>query len=166
MKNKFIFMRGLPGSGKSTKVKELKEKYKNSHRVEHLSTDFYFEHCGKYEFDQNKLKEYHTLTFAEFCKYASESSILKHLAPNIWVPYVIILDNTNTQWREFSLYVQVAHKLGFEIEQCLPNTPWAFDIDGLVAHQTHGVPRETLEKMLARFDSFEKIEVKLNGYKS
>lgn len=162
MNNKLIIMRGLPGSGKSTLAKSIFENwYENENTRETtchvLSTDnFFTDEKFNYKFNPRELSIAHRHTFALFCHRIGE-------AVEYDMPALIILDNTNTQWWEFELYVKVAQKLGFEVEQKIPDTPWAFDIEELMVRQTHGVPRSTLEKMMASFEPREYIEDKIKG---
>lgn len=174
--SRLVIMRGLPGSGKSTLAKKILSNedgaYYNSF---YMSTDLLFHTNGiyacamelskldeftkkPYNFDFKKLGHYHTKTFADFCETAA-------MIYNHEMVAQIILDNTNTQYKEFSHYVVVAKKLGFEIVQKIPDTPWSFDVDECFVKNSHGVPKETLVKMKERFQDFDSIQSIIGGLK-
>ena len=52
MKNEIVLIRGLPGSGKSTKAKTMINHV-------HLEADMFFEKNGVYLYDASKIKEAH-----------------------------------------------------------------------------------------------------------
>lgn len=53
--------------------------------------------------------------------------------------------------RECRPYVERAAKYGYDVVFLEPETPWAFDLDELVKRNVHGLSRQTLERMLARW---------------
>ena len=59
--NVIFIMRGLPGSGKSTIVKSMKNVYGHfdSHKIAVCSADAYFMKNGFYKFDASKLNDSH-----------------------------------------------------------------------------------------------------------
>lgn len=170
--SKFIVMRGLPGSGKSTLARSL---FENSEYLQAywLSTDFGFHGNGRlfyfsnddgrisgpngqyitideflktpYKFNPRYLGRNHSSTFCHFCKLISDSFLKNENS-------LFILDNTNTQYREFMLYVEVARKLGVEIELVYPETDWAFDVEKCSELNSHGVPKDVIQKMKDRFE--------------
>ena len=130
MNKTLIFMRGLPGSGKSYSVKVLK-----GNGVIH-STDSYFMVNGKtYIFDVSKVKLYH-----EYNLIASQVSMIQGLTP-------IIIDNVNLKAKHVIRYVRSALKNNYEIVVIETTTPWAFDIEELFKRNKHGVSKETLQQM-------------------
>lgn len=130
-----ILMRGVSGSGKSTRARELEGPDKVI-----LSTDDFFMIEDKYVFDPKKLPENHRLN-QERCR---EHMILK--------TRTIIIDNTNIQSWEMRPYKQLALEHGYQVEIMEVPAP---DIEELVRRQeTRGdkkIPRETLERMLERW---------------
>lgn len=169
MNSKLIIMRGLPGSGKSTLARSIMSNEDGAYyNTFYMSTDLLFHTNGRYSssteleeleefngrpynFDPKKLGHYHTKTFADFCSICSTIYNGEMVAQ-------IILDNTNTQYKEFSHYVIVAKKLGFDIVQKIPDTSWAFDIEECFSKNSHGVPKDILIKMKDRFQDFESIQ--------
>ena len=152
---KLTICRGLPGSGKSTLAVEIlytqavANSYDNSIQAPIiLSADDYFTVGGIYYFDPSQL-------------YKAHSWNQWRCGQLIQAGRNVIVDNTNTTWKEVEPYAAMAKDQGYDIEVVEPNTPWAFDIGGLMARGTHGVPRETYEKMLARWESTESIKEKI-----
>lgn len=170
MKNKLIIMRGPSGSGKSTLAKQLKQKYyEEGYNAGILSTDNFFiedfphhTESSKYIFDPSMLKKYHARTFADFCTIAATYHELEFNKDN--EHYICaILDNTNIKWWEFELYVRVAKKLEFDVEQAIPEGEWsALELFG---RNKHGVPLDTIRRMIESFDPKEEIEEKIKNVK-
>lgn len=135
---KLVIMRGLPGSGKSGKAKQLV-----GNGIIHSTDDFFVEN-GVYVFDYNNVSKFHYFNFL-----SSVRSMQRGISP-------IIIDNTNILAQHCLNYVESGRMYGYEIIVVEPDTPWAFDIEELMKRNTHGVPRETMVEML---DQYEKPEV-------
>lgn len=163
-----ILMRGIPGSGKSTIARSLagvvnEEIIKDGrHRYQYgttgsmgavLSTDFYFMDSGEYRFDPSKLGDYHGQNQA-CCE-----DLMVDGEP------VIVIDNTNTQIWEMEPYVNLATEYGYKVVVVeIPHPP----IDVAMARNSHGVPREALERMVKRWQSeipseWSNHDVRTNG---
>jgi len=127
-----IILRGIPGSGKSTKARELAGATGIIH-----STDDYFVVDGEYRFKPGKLGHNHSLNFQAF-----QASLTLGVTP-------VVLDNTNTQKWEFENYVAEAEEAGYQVE--VVTVP---HIDPALAAQrnTHGVPEVAIRRMLARWE--------------
>lgn len=91
-----ILMRGLPGSGKSTKAKELAGK-------EGLifSTDDFFMVGDKYVFDPKRIGEYHEKNQERTIKAMKQEKPL------------IVIDNTNIKLWEMRKYVEAGEAHGY-----------------------------------------------------
>lgn len=134
---KLVLMRGVSGSGKSTRARELLEQNPGA-RI--LSTDDLFLVEGEYRFDPALLGQNHKAN-QERCR----SAMLERTE-------LIIIDNTNVQAREMKPYHSLALEHGYAtvIEE-IPPPP----LDELL--RRHGsrtdkrVPRETLDRMLERW---------------
>lgn len=154
MKKVMYIFRGLPGSGKSTKVKQLVKEIQlenchggTGHRyfVIH-STDNYFSVCGTYRFNQNRLHVFH-----KFNQEDAEKSC------EIGIDYVMI-DNTNTTLKEMQPYLDIAKKYGYRVEFVESDTTWKFDIEECARRNTHGVPKEAIQRMLDRWNDTDAIK--------
>jgi predicted kinase len=126
-------MRGLPGSGKSYRAKQL------GISGVIFSTDDYFTSGDEYNFDLEKLSIAH-----EWNQDRAIKAIKDGISP-------IVIDNTNIKAWESKPYVEVAIENGYDVKIELSGTAWEFDIDELVKRNTHRVSREVIEKMLFNF---------------
>lgn len=143
---RFVIMRGLPGSGKSTLAKSLGGTI--------VSADDHMMENGVYVFRPEKLSYNHSLCFHGVVSLFSKKTPL------------VVLDNTNTTWKEFARYVQAACLYFYSIEQMLPQTSWAFDVEECFNRNVHGVPRNVIQAMAKRFESYESIEAKIKEYEN
>jgi predicted kinase len=136
---KFIIMRGLPGSGKSTKAKKLAG---NQGQV--FSADDYHVMMGngKYDFRPENVGKAH-----------SWNQRRAYAAVEAGVP-IVVIDNTNTTLREMRAYrkhMKLAMLMGYTISIEESDTEWAFNIDECEKKGTHNVPRNVLEAMYNRY---------------
>lgn len=145
MSNILYLLRGLPGSGKSTSV----QKFINM--IDYISfmicsaDDWFVDDEGRYVFDTSKLFAAH-----KYCKTAARKAMSLQLD-------FVVVDNTNTTWSEMKDYVKYAIKYNYDIVLVEPKTSWKFDVDILTEKNSHGVPRETIKKMLDRWQTSAKI---------
>lgn len=133
---RLILMRGLSGSGKSTKAHLLAKEYGGII----FSTDNFFYKNGIYSFDASKLALYHQKT-----QRLAQKAMKKN------TPCVII-DNTNSQLRAMRIYVKIALQYGYEVFFAYAHTDWAWNVGECFQRNTHKVPFEIIEKT---FHSFE-----------
>jgi len=128
-----FILRGLPGSGKSTVVRKLKEVYPEASVC---SADEYFLSMGVYEYDKTKLKDAHVFSqnkAEEQCKSLVNT---------------VIVDNTNVKKWEIVPYLKIASSKGYTVVIVEPKTPWKFDPDELVTKNLHNVSRSKIEARL------------------
>ncbi len=116
-----VIMRGLTGSGKSTLAKNLTSLY----NTQVFSTDDLFTVDGKYNFNHDKLKEFHDKNYSNF-KEAIDNKVLS-----------VCVDNTNITFHEYHKYIEYAKNNGYvtvvlDFKQ--------FDSNILVSRSVHGVP--------------------------
>lgn len=152
---RLVIMRGLPGSGKSTEGRKLALAHMESggQTVAICSTDSFFMKDGEYVFDANMLGEYHGLNQYKANQYMSMGVEL------------VIVDNTNTTHKEMEPYKYSASNYLYEVVEILvgkdklfpepeyfsPQT-YANYIDLCVNRNSHGVPKEAIERMARRFE--------------
>ncbi len=135
---KFIIVRGLPGSGKSTKAKALV----GDGQIFSADDFWHINDEGTYQFNINKIGEAH--------KWNQRRALAAFGAE---IP-IIIIDNTNTTLREMRAYlphIEQAKLRGYQILVVEADTPWAFDIGELFVKNTHNVPYKVLQKMYDRY---------------
>ena len=129
-----IIMRGIAGSGKTTKAKEIVSRL----GAIHSTNDFFIEN-GQFIYRTRLLEVNHHRNFCAF-RY----SIRKR------VPEVV-LDNCNHVVRHFQYYIDFAVDHGYKIEVIqMPH------IDPTLAalRSPHNVPVVNIERMLANFEPY------------
>ena len=142
---KLIILRGVSGSGKSTKAveltSELRDVYPDSLSII-CSADMFFINrtSGEYEFDAQKLGHAHL-----WCKTRAETAMVLGAE-------LIIIDNTNTQKWEFKDYIDMAKLYGYESSQEVCGD---INDEYLIVYadrNKHGVPLSVIKKQAARFE--------------
>jgi len=129
---KVVIMRGIPGSGKSTWVRD------NAANAVVCSADHWFVNsAGEYVFNPAELKQAH-----QSCK----DKFLAALDDNC---PLIVVDNTNTQKWEFEYYVQLAEQYGCAVD--IVKVPH-IEASVAAARNSHGVPLAAIQRMLDRWE--------------
>jgi predicted kinase len=150
MKN-MIIMRGLPGSGKSYRAKELYYKFKEKYPY-HLygifqADAFWYTLSGKYEYD-SKLAGY----AHDFCRgkvaFAAKRGV-----------NLIIVDNTNITIEEMKPYLTIAAIFGYQVTIEYSGTPWAWDVKECVARNQHAVPEDVIQSMKDKYQPLEIVSL-------
>jgi predicted kinase len=140
-------MRGAPGSGKSFKAKQLAKD-----GVICSADDFFMElGKGQYQFNPSLLPQAH-----KQCQDKALQAINSGISP-------VVIDNTNTSlWelKQLKHIIQTAKSLGYSVNIEEPETDWwkNKDIDEMAKRNSHGVPRNAIEKMINRFENNVKVE--------
>ena len=129
MTNNLIIIRGVPGSGKSTTARKMKEK--NPTYV-HIEADMFFMRDGEYVFDASKLGAAHA-----WCQARTEAELR--------AGRTVIVSNTFTTIKELRPYFQIADRV-------LGTYPVVHTCNG-VFENVHGVPPEKVKQMRDRFVS-------------
>lgn len=120
------FIRGLPGSGKSTFAKQLAGR-----TMAHIEADDYFEGPDGYKFDASKLGVAHG-----YCQERTELYISSGVS--------VVVSNTSTTEKEVAVYKAIADKYSAQfVSMIIENRHNGVNI--------HGVPAEKLEQMKNRF---------------
>lgn len=131
-------MRGLPGSGKSYKARQLQSELAGSVVY---STDDFFMVNGEYKFDPKRLAANHAAN-QKRARQACETGV------------DVIIDNTGLKAWECREYVRMALDHGYKVVLVEPETSWAKDPVECAKRNSHGVPLETIERMLASWEIF------------
>jgi predicted ABC-type ATPase len=118
-------IRGLPGAGKSTLAREIKERT----GADHWEADQYFVNDGVYQFDGSKIGEAHV---------QCETNFVESLRSN----RDVVVSNTFTRFHEFIGYIVSAQEAKYDIMiiECLENYG-----------SLHNVPEIALERMRSRW---------------
>mgnify|MGYP005850169857 CR=1 FL=1 len=134
-------MRGIPGSGKSSIVKQLAMEDTTSSNLSSVSADYYFEdiNTGEYKFDPTKLEEAHAECLRQFIAlvmFQSEENS------------TVFVDNTNMLLWQLTPYLSIAKAYGCNIKIV------EVFCDVLVAWKrcTHNVPLEVIERMANHYE--------------
>ncbi|XP_078078355.1 uncharacterized protein LOC144499779 [Mustelus asterias] len=143
-----VFMRGPPGSGKSTLSRLLLGQNPNGVV---LSTDDYFCRNGGYWFDPSFLGEAH-----EWNQNRAKQSMDEGRSP-------IIIDNTNIQAWEMKPYAQMAVERCYRVSFREPETWWKFNVLELEKRNKHRVSREKIIQMMERFEYPISSDIVLNA---
>ena len=137
-----IIMRGLPGSGKSTFVKE------NFPDAVVCSADsFFVNEDGEYIFENWKLQQAHQHCFRTFIEAITSDA------------EIIVIDNTNTCRWEYENYVFMAEKFSYRIRIIRMNFAES-DIPLFGKRNIHGVPELKINQMFERFEDDTDEEIR------
>ena len=151
---KLYIMRGLPGSGKSTKAKEIYDSYsfvpnvtrhgpngesEGIKRIHICSTDSYFIRNGIYKFDAAKLGLYHEQNLHDVINWMDLGDD-------------VIVDNTNIRRQDFQKYITAANQHSYEVIEIVIGefTPDACAI--YHARNKHGVPLSSILRMASKWE--------------
>lgn len=129
MEKQVVILRGLPGSGKS----DLAWMLWKTMGATVCSADYYFYDGDEYVFDATKLGDAHAKCKEDFIHAIQNDED------------VIVVDNTNTQQKEFEWYELTATHHGYTIRHLIVENRHG----GVSSHK---VPRETINKMRNRFE--------------
>jgi len=133
-----LIMRGLPGSGKSYLVKQIKTKYP---QCVSCSADDFFMQNGEYIFKSGQIKDAHAYsqsTCEEYCRNGES---------------LIVVDNTNIKRWELSAYLNFALKYRYLVLLVEPKTPWKFDLQQLVYRNKHSVNSDIIKRRLQEYET-------------
>lgn len=141
---KMYLMVGVPGSGKSFEAKKIQKEEGGVI----LSTDSLFNmevfepgsDSGNevYAWDPQCLREAHRVNLIK-----AKVAVERQITP-------IIIDNTNLTEEERLSYVRLAQISNYEVVLREPPTSWKDDAEECFKRNSHGVPLESIKRMLAR----------------
>lgn len=140
---KLIIMSGIPGSGKSTRARQLRdeflETYGNDLRAVILSADDYFQTPDGYVYEASKQSLAHHDCFRRFMAEVKAEAEL------------IIVDNTNTTTTEISPYHLAGESYGYQVTILRMRVPFRVALDRNA--RGHKVPEHVMGRMDLRFNS-------------
>ena len=122
-----ILIRGIPGSGKSTRAKMMQEL---NPALVHLEADMFFEASGEYKFDPTLLSTAHDWCYS-------------NTAFNLLSGKNVVVTNTFTKMWEMESYLAIAQRLGCDITIIEMKSEYG---------SIHGVPEAKLQQMKARWE--------------
>tara|TARA_R110000796_G_scaffold248124_2_gene374572 strand:- start:18711 stop:19847 length:1137 start_codon:yes stop_codon:yes gene_type:complete len=150
---KLVIMRGIPGSGKSTKAKTLVGK-----GVIH-STDTIIESAGDYNGFFKLMIE--SKNFSNLSKAHNQNFMNATKSMRMGISPIVI-DNTNIKASEPKKYVEEALKLGYNEKNItiVDIADGGVSIEALAERNTHGVPLDKIKKMVSSHKGVGPLTVK------
>ncbi|XP_069495365.1 NEDD4-binding protein 2-like 1 [Ambystoma mexicanum] len=131
-------IRGLPGSGKTTMARQLKQTFPSA--LIFSTDDFFINEDGTYEYNPFLLEEAH-----RWNQKRAKRAMKKGKSP-------IIIDNTNIHAWEMKPYVLMAREYSYEVIFREPDTGWKFNVQELSRKNSHGVPRDKIKRMKEQYE--------------
>ena len=130
-------LRGLPGAGKSTRAKELRDK-----GALIISNDDYFTDAatGKYRFDRARLPD------------AVQSCRLNVLLAMKKGAEHIVIDNCFIYKNPITVYYDAAFRHGYRVEVEMIGGTEEKDVETYFARNVHGVPKTVIADMARKFE--------------
>lgn len=133
-----ILIIGIPGSGKSTKAREIIEQYTNNNLpIVHYEADMFFERNGKYNFNPKLLPQAHL-----WCQKKTEEAMQNNIN--------VIISNTSLTPKERRIYIELAKIYRYNVKVITMTNEF---------QNIHGVPKETLERMKQRYIPYDESEL-------
>jgi predicted kinase len=160
-KRDLVIMRGVSGTGKTTRARELlKHCALAGNEGVILSSDDYFG-----ETPEEYAANFSPLKLAD--AHRQNQNSCRHYMDRGVTP--IIIDNTNTEAWEIKPYVLMANECGYDVHFVEPDTQanrqvnsLSHDIHQLAkrlqARQVHNVPLSVIKQMIARFQNINNLE--------
>lgn len=125
---------GLPGSGKSSFTRSIKETVGYEVAV-HSTDQFFIDKDGNYKFDKGLLGLYHQKNISAF-----EKSLYAKIP-------IIIIDNTNLRSRDRNKYVRLARRHGYAVQMVVIGGFSDAEVREYAKRNTHGINYTTISQM-------------------
>jgi len=182
-----IVMRGFPGSGKSTRGKELLKEFGGGDPNDHIfSTDNQWipetlekRRRGETVSEEDEVKEYKRNWNADklMAAHAENLRLFKYAIDNGVTP--VVVDNTNVKVMDMRAYVEYADDNGYVVMIREPNSPWWKKyahclndkkakkkelekfIEEMQEHGKHDVPTHIYWKMIDNYQLVVSVEMVL-----
>eukprot|EP00112_Aurelia_sp_Birch-Aquarium-sp1_P002102 Seg1229.2 transcript_id=Seg1229.2/GoldUCD/mRNA.D3Y31 product="2' 3'-cyclic-nucleotide 3'-phosphodiesterase" protein_id=Seg1229.2/GoldUCD/D3Y31 len=128
------FLRGLPGSGKTTIAKEIAIIY--GHNAAICSADDYtVNEEGAYQWRQSEYEQTHKLCLEKARSLCEEAR------------NVIIIDNTNIYLDKVQPYFKLCFDYDYIAVIIEPSTPWKYDVEELARRSEHTASQEIISEL-------------------
>jgi tRNA uridine 5-carbamoylmethylation protein Kti12 len=140
-------MRGLPGSGKSTRAQALMAEAIREEKdaIIHSTDDYFLQPDPNdpsktvYRFNMQRLGSFHNKNYQAFCRSVEEG--IK----------VVIVDNTNIKRSEFKRYRKRAEENGYQVKEIVVGEFSPEAVELYAARCLHRVPKEVIASMASKF---------------
>lgn len=127
MTKKLVIVRGIPGSGKSTRAKQIADEI----GAKHFEADMYFVGAdGVYRFDRASLSNAHA-----WCLGQAQRAMLRAES--------VVVANTFTRRWEIQPYLDSAKEMGYEVEEVVCRESFG---------SVHGVPSDAIARMASNWE--------------
>ena len=135
MAQKLYLIRGVPGSGKSTYAKKLKDDlFEQGHSVTHYEADMFFMHDGKYNWNPKLLGLAHKWCFDSVFNSFNNGT------------EAVIVANTFVKLKDMNTYIEMAKKHDYEV------TVYRMDNH---FQNVHNVPNDVINRMTENFEDYD-----------
>ncbi|XP_033728351.1 2',3'-cyclic-nucleotide 3'-phosphodiesterase-like [Pecten maximus] len=132
-----FIMRGPPGSGKSSLVRQMESIYKLP--VVCSADNYFMNEDGQYKFNASHLPYAH-----KDCQEKAKAACSRGNK-------VVVIDNTNIKRWEMKPYIDTAKANQYVVIIVEPRTKWRFDAEELAKRNSHGVKADDIRKKISGY---------------
>lgn len=148
---RMILIRGLPGSGKSTLAGTLfHDRYfdRQAHTGYLVEADHYRIIDGKYIYDADQ-------------NFLAQSWCCSEAFRRLQRQDIVFVANVFAKREHIFPYLEFARKLEVRVLLVETSTDWSRDVSALAAKNIHDVPLESIESMMATWETLSQQEVEI-----